>query len=329
MPTHHLSSHAPPLSIMTWQPSASLESLKARAAFYRYIREFFLMRDVLEVETPVLSQAGVSDPYLNPVTAQCMGKPMYLHTSPEYPMKRLLASGSGDIYQICKVFRDGEVGSRHNPEFSMLEYYRIGFSLMTLMDEVAQLVGDYLNIQTRMDLTYEQALERYAQINPFTVSDAELLVAAQACIGSAMDLDRDGCLDIIMTHKVEPALPQQTLVLIHAYPASQAALASTYEDVSGHLVAKRFELYVNGLELANGYDELCDVDEQQRRFDADQAQQMRLFDHARAVDHFFLDALQQGLPTCAGVAVGLDRILMLKQRLKDIRHVLSFEFARA
>lgn len=311
---------------MSWQPSASLESLKARAELNRYIREFFAVRDVLEVETPVLSQAGVSDPFLNPVVATCMGKPAYLHTSPEYPMKRLLASGSGDIYQICKVFRDDELGRRHNPEFSMLEYYRVDFSMMTLMDEVAQLVGDFLQIQQRLDLTYEQAMERYAGLNPFTADDAILLTKAQESMGSDVDLDRDGCLDVLMTHLVEPSLPRQTLVFIYAYPQSQAALARTYEDINGHAVSKRFELYVNGLELANGYDELCDAQEQRQRFTRDQAQQQAINGQVRPVDNHFLAALAHGMPACAGVALGLDRILMLKLGAASIAEVLSFSY---
>lgn len=309
---------------MSWQPSASIETLKARADCYRYIRAFFDLRDVLEVETPLLSKAGVSDPYLQPVEANCMGGKQYLHTSPEYPMKRLLAAGSGDIFQICKVFRNGEAGGRHNPEFSMLEYYRLNFSLMSLMDEVAQLVGDFLNIQGRLDLTYEQAMERYAGLNPFTASHDELLAAAHECMGGTVELDADGCLDILMTHKVEPALPQNTLVFIHAYPQSQAALARTYDDANGHSVAKRFELYVNGLELANGYDELCDASEQQQRFQQDLAKQQQLNNVQRPVDEYFLQALEKGMPACSGVALGLDRILMLKLGVASIRDVLSF-----
>lgn len=323
--THHLLFPSPSINLsMTWQPSASLESLKARAELNRYLREFFAMRDVLEVETPILSQAGVSDPFLNPVQGQCMGKPVYLHTSPEYPMKRLLAAGSGDIYQICKVFRDDEAGSRHNPEFSMLEYYRLGFSMMTLMDEVAQLVGDFLQIQPRFDLTYQQALERYADVDPFTATDAELQAAANQCMGAAMTLDRDGCLDILMTHKVEPYLPHNALVFIHGYPQSQAALARVYENAQGHPVAKRFELYVNGLELANGYDELCDADEQRHRFDQDLTKQAQITGQQRPVDNHFLASLTHGMPDCAGVALGLDRILMLKLGAAAISEVVAF-----
>ena len=312
---------------MTWQPSASLDSLKARAEFYRYIRDFFALRDVLEVETPALSQAGVSDPYLSPVQASCMGQAAYLHTSPEYPMKRLLAAGSGDIYQICKVFRDGECGRRHNPEFSMLEYYRLGFSLLSLMDEVAQLVGDYLGIQARMDLSYGEAVRRYSGLDPFSASDESLLQQARDCAGDPeLMLDRDGCLDLIMTHLVEPNLPKHTLVFIHSYPQSQAALAKVAENHDGYAVAKRFELYVNSLELANGYDELSQSHEQRGRCEKDLALQAQLNGHARPLDERFLAAIEHGLPDCSGVALGLDRILMLKLNASHLEQVLAFPY---
>ena len=310
---------------MSWLPSASIESLKARAQFYAYIRQFFLVRDVLEVETPVMSSAAVSDVNLYPVKAICCGKPAYLHTSPEYPMKRLLASGSGDIYQICKVFRDEEVGRRHNPEFSMLEYYRLNFDLKTLMDEVAQLVGDYLNIQKRLDLSYGQAVEKYAGFNPFEISDESLRKEIDKFVGVDMQLSRDECFDVIMSHVVEPSLPRDHLVFISAYPASQAAMANTYESAHGHKVAQRFELYVNGLELANGYDELVDVSEQKKRFEAEQTQS----NESRPMDKHFIDALAHGLPQCSGVALGLDRILMLKMKQARISNVISFDIENA
>jgi len=313
---------------MSWQPSASINALKERAAFYAYIRDFFYGRDVLEVETPLLSSAAVSDANLLPVVAQCMGAPHYLHTSPEYPMKRLLASGSGDIFQICKVFRDEELGSRHNIEFSMLEYYRLHFNLATLKDEVAQLVGDYLNIQARQDYSYRQALVKYANVDPFVVSDDDLLEMVVPFVG-ALQLNRDECLDIIMSHVVEPALPRNSLVLISQYPASQAALAKTYENHEGHLIAERFELYVNGLELANGYHELTDIQEQKKRFALEEEKRGNQENGLRIRDQNFLDALEHGLPNCSGVALGLDRILMLKLRAKKIDEVISFNFDRA
>jgi lysyl-tRNA synthetase class 2 len=311
---------------MSWQPSASLEALKARAMLNAYIREFFQQRQVMEVETPVLSQASVSDASLIPLLATCCTKPSYLHTSPEYPMKRLLAAGSGDIYQICKTFRDDEKGKRHNPEFTMLEYYRIGFDLKTLMDEVAQLIGDYLHIQRRQDLSYLQVCQQYAGINPFEIDEQGLRELVTQFVGKDMVLTRNECLDIIMSHIVEPNLPTDCLVCVYHYPASQAALAKTSVDYLGNKIAQRFELYVNGLELANGYHELTDIAEQKRRFE--QEKNKKAGDDFPQ-DQYFLDALGAGLPDCSGVALGLDRILMLKLQVSEISDVLSFNFDRA
>lgn len=313
------------MNLMTWQPSASIEALKARAQLNTYIRDFFQLRNVLEVETPLLSKAAVDDANLQPIQATACGKPVYLHTSPEYPMKRLLASGSGDIYQICKTFRDGEVGKRHNPEFTMLEYYRLGFNLKTLMDEVAQLIGDYLNIQRRVDLSYAQALKQYAQLDVFNISDEALRKNVSEFVGDELQLTRDECLDIIMSHVVEPQLPKDALVFIFNYPASQAALAQTFVDEHDNKLAERFELYVNGLELCNGYHELTDVAEQKIRFTT-QAEKHEVL---RPLDQHFLQALEQGLPECSGVAIGLDRVLMLKLKAEGIDQVLSFDFGRA
>jgi lysyl-tRNA synthetase class 2 len=310
---------------MSWQPSSSIESLKLRAQLNAFVRQFFVDRCVMEVETPALSKAAVDDANLQPVQTHACGQPAYFHTSPEYPMKRLLAAGSGDIYQICKVFRDGEIGRRHNPEFTMLEYYRLGFDLKTLMDEVAHLIGDFLHIQRRIDLSYAQALKQYAKLDVFNTDDAELRDCVTQFVGDDLSLSRDECLDIIMSHVVEPNLPQDAMVFIFNYPASQAALAKTFEDSENNPLAKRFELYVNGLELANGYHELTDVTVQRNRFD----QQARRHDHTRPLDEHFLQALKHGLPDCSGVAIGLDRILMLKQNTHDIRDVLSFDYSRA
>jgi len=310
---------------MSWQPTASIETLQQRAKLNAYVREFFAQRFVMEVETPVLSKAAVDDANLKPVKAQTCSIETYLNTSPEYPMKRLLAAGSGDIYQICKTFRDEELGARHNPEFTMLEYYRLGFDLTTLMDEVAQLIGDYLLIQRRLDLSYAQALFQYAQLDVFAVSDEVLRSRVDEFVGKDVSLGRDECLDIIMSHVVEPALPKDALVFIYHYPASQAALAKTFVTDNNHALAKRFELYVNGLELANGYDELCDAQEQNARF----AQQASRFESQRPLDENIIHALRHGLPECSGVAIGLDRVLMLKQKATTIKDVLSFDFSRA
>jgi len=310
---------------MSWQPTALIGSLKARAELNEYVRDFFKLRDVLEVETPILSRSAVDDANLQPVQASACGKAVFLHTSPEYPMKRLLASGSGDIYQICKTFRDGELGKRHNPEFTMLEYYRLGFDLNTLMDEVAQLIGDYLQLQRRKDLSYAQALKQFANIDVFSISDELLRERVTEFVGGDLQLSRDECLDIIMSHVVEPALPKDCLVFIFNYPASQAALAKTFVDQNHTPLAKRFELYVNGLELANRYHELSDVDEQKKRFE----QQSQKHKEQRPLDERFIAALEQGLPDCSGVAIGLDRVLMLKLKAENIESTLSFGFEQA
>ncbi|GAA6134750.1 elongation factor P--(R)-beta-lysine ligase [Oceaniserpentilla sp. 4NH20-0058] len=310
---------------MSWKPSASIETLQQRAKLNAYIREFFIQRDVLEVETPQLSKAAVDDANLQPIQANACDSPVYLHTSPEYPMKRLLAAGSGDIYQICKTFRDGEMGKRHNPEFTMLEYYRLRFDLKSLMDEVAQLIGDYLHIQRRVELSYAQAFNQFAGIDVFTIDDGELRERVSEFVGAELSLSRDECLDIIMSHVVEPQFPKHALVFIFNYPASQAALANTFVDQNDNELAKRFELYVNGLELANGYHELTDVQEQQARFN----RQAGKMEHSRPMDQYFLQALEHGLPDCSGVAIGLDRVLMLKQKVESIAQVVSFEFGRA
>lgn len=311
---------------MSWQPSASIEALKARAMLNAYIRAFFQQRQVMEVETPVLSQASVSDASLTPLMATCCAKPSYLHTSPEYPMKRLLAAGSGDIYQICKTFRDDEKGKRHNPEFTMLEYYRLAFDLKTLMDDVAQLVGDYLLIQRRQDISYQQVILQYAGFDPFETGDQDLREQVTQFVGEDLSLTRNECLDIIMSHIVEPNLPRDCLVFVYDYPASQAALAKTSVDYLGNDIAQRFELYVNGLELANGYHELTDITEQKLRFEQEKT---KSGNNDLPQDHHFLDALLSGLPDCSGVALGLDRILMLKLNAIEIGDVLSFNFDRA
>lgn len=311
---------------MSWQPSASIEALTARAQLNHFIRDFFLMRQVMEVETPIISRACVSDASLKAVVAHCCHDRAFLQTSPEYPMKRLLAAGSGDIFQICKTFRDDELGSRHNPEFSMLEFYRLGFDLKTLMDEVAQLIGDYLHLQKRQDFTYQQALKAYAGIDVFTISDQDLRAKVTEFVGPDLLLKRDECLDIVMSHVVEPNLPRDRLVFIYHYPASQAALAKIHLDDQSNEIAKRFELYVNGLELANGYHELTDINEQITRFDREQ---VKSDDGNLPQDQHFLQALEAGLPECAGVAIGLDRILMLKLKVDTISEVLAFDLSRA
>lgn len=310
-------------TMSTWSPSASRSALVARQHLYRTIRDYFCARSVLEVETPLLSQAPVADPNIMPMQA---GQ-RWLHTSPEYAMKRLLCAGYGDIYQICKVFRAGEAGTRHNPEFTMLEWYRVGWTHRRLMDEVAELLQ--LLLATRFNdlpsvyLSYAQALHTYAQLDVHRCSDQTIAQHGQQLANADLGLDRDGWLDVIMSHQVEPALPHNTLVFIDQFPASQAALAKLGKNEQGVLIAQRFEVFFNGMELANGYQELTDAEQQLQRF------QHELQGTERPHDVNLIAALEHGLPDCAGVALGLDRVLLHALDAKNIAQVLSFDWQRA
>jgi len=320
---------------MTWQPGCELEALKQRARLLSSIRCFFSEKAVLEVDTPLLSHSSVTDLHLASVTAQLSlpghpsAKTMYLQTSPEFAMKRLLASGSGSIYQIAKCFRDGERGARHNPEFSMLEWYRPDFNLQDLMDEVAELLFLVANLPAPETVTYQQAFQYYLNIDPHKESDETLSQLAKDKTGiCADDLSRDDCLDLLLTHCIEPDLGCDKPVFMTEYPASQASLAKVKER-DGVLLAQRFELYVNGLELANGYDELVDADEQLQRFDADNEARKACSLPEIPVDYNLVESLKSGLPECSGVALGLDRLQMVIQETKCIDEVISFAIERA
>ncbi|MEZ5523379.1 MAG: EF-P lysine aminoacylase EpmA [Pseudomonadales bacterium] len=305
-----------------WQPTATLDALQLRAGLYRQIREFFQQRDVLEVETPLLGLAASTDVHLASV---CAGDSRYLQTSPEFAMKRLLAAGSGAIFQICKAFRAGEAGRRHNPEFSMLEWYRPGFDHFRLMDEVAELVGSILGISRVRRVSYREAFSDALMIDPHYVADTALVeLAYQHCGYRCEDEDRDTLLDLLMSQVVEPRLGRNELTFIYDYPASQCALARVSSDAEGVEVAQRFELYVEGVELANGYLELSDALVQQQRFEADVAERQRRGLPIVPQDQRLVAALQAGLPDCAGVALGLDRLLMLKMGVASIREVIAF-----
>ena len=292
-------------------------------------RDFFARRGVLEVETPLLSAAAVSDPQLESLATRIAGLPseFYLHTSPEYAMKRLLAAGSGDIYQICKVFRDAERGRWHNPEFTMIEWYRLGFNDAALMDEVEALVAQLLAPQRPLEaaerLSYSAALERHAGVDAHRSSDAELSAAAQAH-GIVCDarLDRDATLDLLMGLVVGPKLGRDRPCFICDYPASQAALARVKPGLPA--VAARFELYLDGVELANGFHELQDAAEQRRRFNQDLKVRAERGLPLRPLDERLLAALEAGLPECAGVALGFDRLVALALSADALAGALAF-----
>lgn len=246
-------------------------------------------------------------------------------------MKRLLASGIGDIYQICKTFRGEERGDRHNPEFSMLEWYRTGYDLNALIHEVAELVHFVSPQHDSFELrTYQQVFEEFLQIDPFSESEHSLnLLCKQHCAYSGPALDRDSALNLLLSAKIESKLGKNKLLFLHDYPASQASLATVRKDAGGNLVANRFELYINGLELANGYHELQDADEQERRFNADNAQRARLGLPHVEQDKALIQALRAGMPACAGVALGLDRLLMVMGGYHSIDQVLAFPAEKA
>jgi lysyl-tRNA synthetase class 2 len=323
----------------SWRPSASLATLRRRAAALASSREFFRARGVLEVETPALVNAPVSDVNLGSVRVDMPGHPtpLWLHTSPEYAMKRLLAAGSGDIFQICRVYRGAERGRQHNPEFTMLEWYRLGFSLDDLMREVAALVGELLTTSLPVEfVSYRDALRRYANVDPFDTDDAELRSVARslgfdaaraATPGGARDAGRDELLDLIVGARVGPALGANALTFLHRYPASQAALARL--DPDDPRTALRFELYHRGIELANGYHELASGAEQRARFAADLETRAARGLPVAAIDVNLLAALDAGLPDCAGVALGFDRVMMLACDASSIDEVLAFPTERA
>lgn len=321
-----------------WRPSASLEVIRARAKLLVGIREFFQRAGVIEVETPACSHAGVTDPaiesfttrYLGPGAAQ--GEQLYLHTSPEFPMKRLLAAGCGSIYQICKVFRRGELGLKHNPEFTLLEWYRPGFDHHQLMNEVAGLVNSLLPRRLEVQkLSYAEVFQEYLSLDPHSATAEELQqCAVDVPISGAAELEMqqaDAWLDLLLTHVIEPNLGCGKMTFVYDYPASQAALAKVSKTLPP--VAKRFELYLDGVEIANGFHELTDAAEQRKRFENENALRREMGLAEIAMDQHLLAALDAGMPECAGVALGIDRLLMHLTGKCTISDVLSFSFPRA
>ncbi len=317
----------------SWRPVASLETLKLRARLLERIRAFFSARDVLEVETPILARATTPDPNLHSFETQYHGPGgparLYLQTSPEFAMKRLLAAGSGSIYQICKVFRDGECGRLHNPEFTMIEWYRIGFDHHQLMDEVTQMITDLLQACIKHvpaeRLSYRDAFERYAGIDPLSADATELSRCANhAGIMPPPLLDRDGWLNLLMTHIIEPKLLSDRLTCIYDFPASQAALARL--SSTDPRVAERFEVYLGSTELANGFHELTDATEQRTRFEADNTRRRQSGLSEMALDEALLSALDAGMPDCAGVALGFDRLVMLAAGAASINASGTYTF---
>jgi elongation factor P--(R)-beta-lysine ligase len=319
---------------VSWRPTATLAALRQRATMLKTVREFFGRRGVLEVETPTLSAAAVSDPQIETLSTQIAGLPgsRYLSPSPEYAMKRLLAAGSGDIYQVCKVFRDAEHGRWHNPEFTMIEWYRIGLDDAALMREVEALIGELLAPARVLDaaeyLSYSDALRRHAGVDAFDSTEDELLRAAQRHgIHCDAQLDRDATLDLLMGLVVGPRLGRGNPCFVCDYPASQAALARLKPGLPR--VAARFELYLDGLELANGFHELTQAGEQRARFTQDLGMRAARGQIQGPLDENFLAALQSGLPDCAGVALGFDRLVAIALGKDTLADAMAFSIENA
>lgn len=321
---------------MNWSPTTAVSTLAQRAQILTQIRQFFADRGVLEVDTPAMSQASITDVHLVPFTSQYVGpgasqgQTLYLQTSPEFHMKRLLAAGSGPIYQICKAFRNEESGRYHNPEFTMLEWYRPEFDDLELMDEVEQLLRLVLSCDVPTRLTYQQAFEQYLQLDPLAADLATLQkVASEQGFAeiAANETNRDTLLQLLFCMVIEPKIGQDAPCFIYHFPASQAALAQLHEP--DNRVAERFEVYYKGIELANGFHELTDAKEQLTRFEADNALRLADGKPVMPIDHLLLAGLTHGLPPCAGVALGVDRLIMLALGVEHIEQVIAFPVERA
>ena len=314
--------------LTTYQPICTLQTAQARAAMYAPIRQFFAERQVLEVQTPVMSQAGNTDIFLQSVSSNVTvadhPTTYYLHTSPEFAMKRLLAAWQVPMYQICPVFRDNEIGSRHNIEFTMLEWYRPNFSLDELAKETNDLVSAVLGYPVIFDhYRYVDAFMDFVKIHPFKAS-CDTLKAIAKDNGLNIDLgeDHQGWLDLLFSHLVEPNLGKALPTIIYDYPVATAALAKTVTDKDGNRVARRFELYINGLEIANAYDELADGQALRLRFDEDNMARKKRGLPVMPIDENLLAACD-ALPACSGIALGIDRLLMIKTGKTHIRDVIA------
>jgi lysyl-tRNA synthetase class 2 len=318
-----------------WRPSAPMPTLRLRAELLAAVRAFFAARSVLEVDTPSLVRHAVTDVHIHCAAVQLPGHaaPLYLHSSPEYAMKRMLAAGSGDIYQITHVFRGHEISALHNAEFTLIEWYRCGYSMAALMVEVAQLAGQLLALPASVPveyLHYAAAFERELGVDPLRAEESALREAAVAHRlerAVADSCSRDELLDWLMASVLGPRLGRSGLCFVHHYPASQAALARL--DPQDPQLAMRFELYRAGVELANGFEELSDAQQQRARFELERQERVRRGLSAPSIDETLLAALSAGMPPVAGVALGFDRLLMLRLGAERIEQVLPFALERA
>ncbi|MFP1724449.1 elongation factor P--(R)-beta-lysine ligase [Lonsdalea quercina] len=320
----------------SWQPSAPIANLLKRAEIMNEIRRFFSDRGVLEVETPAMSQATVTDVHLVPFDTQYVGPgaadglKLYLMTSPEYHMKRLLAAGSGPIYQLGRSFRNEESGRHHNPEFTMLEWYRPHYDMYRLMNEVDDLLQQVLECESAEMLTYQQAFQRHLDVDPLSADKAQLREVAETLgVGDVahQEEDRDTLLQLLFAVGVEVNIGRDKPAFVYHFPATQASLAEI--STEDHRVAERFEVYFKGIELANGFRELTDSAEQRQRFEQDNRKRAARGLPVQPIDENLLDALTAGIPDCAGVALGVDRLIMLALKAESISEVMAFTVDRS
>lgn len=322
-----------------WQPTASIELLLKRAKVIKQIRNFFADRCILEVETPILSEAAVTDVQLSSfqtiftkpgIIDLEQGEKLFLITSPEYHMKRLIAAGSGPIYQICKCFRNHEEVSRyHNPEFTMLEWYRIQFDMMQMINEVDDLLQQILDTAPAEYVSYQSAFLKYLAIDPLEANRDTLISTVEKLeLGfNTENCDRDTLLQFLFTFGIEPHIGKERPIVIYHFPASQAALAELNSE--DQRTARRFEFYYKGVELANGFKELTNAKEQRSRFEHDNQERIAKGLPAQPIDEYLLKAIETGLPECSGVALGLDRLIMLALDQSTISQTMSFNLENA
>lgn len=324
------------MSQPSWKPTASNELLRERAKMLADIRRFFDLRNVMEVETPILANAPVTDPHLVNFKTSFLSpldsgeRTLYLQTSPEYAMKRLLCAGSGCIYQICKSFRNEEAGQFHNPEFTMLEWYRVGFDHWQLMNETDQLLQKVLDTPTATRMSYQDAFLTHLNYDPLSQDENKLrtICKEQGFEDFARsESNIDTLLQLLFSHVIEKQIGTDAPCIIYDFPASQSALARISKE--DPRVAERFEVYYLGIELANGFHELSDAKEQKKRFDSDNLLRQQIGVAPAKVDLHLIEALNHGLPDCAGIAMGIDRLLMLKTKQNNIERVMAFNVDNA
>ncbi len=302
--------------------------MQQRMAMYKNIRYYFEKQKVSEVETNILSKYGTTDTYIDSFNTFNLKYKKYMQTSPEFAMKQLLADGFGDIFQICKVFRNEETGSLHSPEFVMLEWYRIGFDLFELMSDVTDLVKSLANKFLNLEVEYLQYLDIFQDIgiNPHQDEFAKISQKANLLIKNIPQLtDKDELLDFILVTILEKNLGQNKLTFLYNYPASKASLAKIDKDKFGNVVSRRFELYYQGIELANGFEELTDAKEQKQRFIDEINTRKQHYKEEIPYDENLIKSLEKGMPECSGVALGLDRLLMLILGEKNIKNIIFGE----